>query len=105
MAPVLHLPFSMLAAIGFVAVFAGAANTPVATIVMAMELFGPAVGPLAAIACIASYLVSGHTGIYHAQRVGHSKHRRSLPEELRIADIAQFRRQASDEKAAAGEKK
>jgi len=97
LAPVLHLPFSMLAAIGFVAVFAGAANTPVATIVMAVELFGPAIGPLAAIACIASYLASGHAGIYHAQRVGHSKqrpHRRTLPEELRIADVAQFRQQA-----------
>nr|WP_296310487.1 voltage-gated chloride channel family protein [Pseudomonas sp.] len=107
MAPLLHLPFSMLAAIGFVAVFAGAANTPVATIVMAVELFGPAIGPLAAIACVASYLVSGHTGIYHAQRVGHSKHRQALPEELRIADIAQFRRKQAQEKkdAASVEKK
>lgn len=40
-----------------------------------MELFGPEIAPLAAIACIASYLVSGRTGIYHAQRMGHSKHR------------------------------
>lgn len=106
MAPVLHLPFSMLAAIGFVAVFAGAANTPVATIVMAVELFGPAIGPLAAIACIASYLVSGHTGIYHAQRIGHSKHRQSLPEDLRIADIAQFRsKQMQEKKDAASREK
>ncbi|MEA9980097.1 chloride channel protein, partial [Pseudomonas sp. RTS4] len=59
LAPLLHLPFPMLAGIGFVAVFAGAANTPLATIVMAMELFGPEIGPLAAIACIASYLFSG----------------------------------------------
>ncbi|MCY1214358.1 Voltage gated chloride channel [compost metagenome] len=78
MAPLRHLPFSMLAAIGFVAMFAGTAHTPVATIVMAVELFGPAIGPLAAISCIASYPVSGHTGIYHAQRVGHSKHRQSF---------------------------
>ncbi|MCS4251335.1 MULTISPECIES: voltage-gated chloride channel family protein [unclassified Pseudomonas] len=76
LAPLLHLPFAMLAGIGFVAVFAGAANTPLATIVMAMELFGPEIAPLAAIACIASYLVSGHTGIYHAQRIGHAKHER-----------------------------
>ncbi|MGV8917861.1 MAG: voltage-gated chloride channel family protein [Pseudomonas sp.] len=90
LAPLLHLPFAMLAGIGFVAVFAGAANTPLATIVMAMELFGPEIGPLAAIACIASYLVSGHTGIYHAQRVGRSKHRPTLPEELRLADLKRF---------------
>ncbi len=99
MAPLLHLPFSMLAAIGFVAVFAGAANTPVATIVMAVELFGPAIGPLAAIACIASYLSSGHAGIYHAQRVGHGKHRRMLPEELRVAEVAQFRKDAGKPEA------
>ena len=33
--------FATLAAIGFVAVFAGAANTPLACTVMAIELFGP----------------------------------------------------------------
>ncbi len=105
LAPLLHLPYAMLAGIGFVAVFAGAANTPVATIVMAVELFGPEIGPLAAIACIASYLFSGHAGIYHAQRVGHSKHRGSLPEELRIADVAQFRKQAASTKLAAEKEK
>ena len=69
LAPLLHLPFSMLAAIGFVAVFAGAANTPICTIVMAVELFGPGIGPLAAVGCVASYLASGHAGIYRSQRV------------------------------------
>ncbi|PYB93698.1 MULTISPECIES: voltage-gated chloride channel family protein [Pseudomonas] len=93
LAPLLHLSFSMLAGIGFVAVFAGAANTPLATIVMAMELFGPEIAPLAAIACIASYLVSGHTGIYHAQRVGHSKHRHALPTDIRLSDINKFHSQ------------
>jgi H+/Cl- antiporter ClcA len=87
----------MLAGIGFVAVFAGAANTPLATIVMATELFGPEIAPLAAIACIASYLVSGHTGIYHAQRVGHGKHHRPLPEEIRLSDIRQFHARAKSE--------
>lgn len=93
LAPLLHLPFSMLAGIGFVAVFAGAANTPLATTVMAMELFGPDIAPFAAIACIASYLVSGHTGIYHAQRVGHGKHRGVLPADIRLSDIKTFHAQ------------
>jgi H+/Cl- antiporter ClcA len=70
LAPLLHLPFSMLAGIGFVAVFAGAANTPIASTIMAVELFGPEIGPFAALACVVAYLFSGHTGIYHAQRVG-----------------------------------
>jgi len=68
LAPLLHLPFGMLAALGFVAVFAGAANTPLASTVMAMELFGPAFGPWAALACIVAFVVSGHPGIYTAQR-------------------------------------
>jgi H+/Cl- antiporter ClcA len=75
LAPLLHLPFALLAGIGFVAVFAGAANTPLASTIMAIELFGPEIGPYAALACVVSYLFSGHSGIYHAQRVGHAKHR------------------------------
>jgi H+/Cl- antiporter ClcA len=96
LAPVLHLPFPMLAGLGFVAVFSGAANTPVATTLMAMELFGAEIGPFAAIACITAYLFSGHTGIYHAQRVGHGKHpphRLTVPESARVAELAQFHKQ------------
>ena len=76
LAPLLHMPFAMMAGIGFVAVFAGAANTPIATTLMAMELFGADIGPLAAIGCVTAYLFSGHAGIYRAQRVGHRKHHR-----------------------------
>ncbi|MBY0466665.1 MAG: chloride channel protein, partial [Burkholderiales bacterium] len=73
LAPVLSLPFPMLAGIGFVAVFAGAANTPIASTLMAMELFGADIGVFAGMACAVSYLFSGYTGIYRAQRVGHPK--------------------------------
>ncbi|MFZ6774775.1 voltage-gated chloride channel family protein [Undibacterium sp. SXout7W] len=73
LAPILHMPFSMLAALGFVAVFAGAANTPIASTMMAIELFTPSLGPFAAIACIGSYLFSGHVGIYRAQKTGDTK--------------------------------
>jgi len=75
LAPLLHLPFSLLAGIGFVAVFAGASNTPLASTVMAIELFGPQIGPYAALACVVAYLFSGHSGIYRAQKVGLFKHR------------------------------
>lgn len=75
LAPLLQLPLPLLAGLGFVAVFAGAANTPLACTLMAIELFGAAIGPYAALACAASYLVSGHSGIYRAQRVGAGKHR------------------------------
>jgi len=86
LAPLLHLPFALLTGIGFVAVFAGAANTPLASTIMAIELFGPDIGPFAALACIVSYLFSGHTGIYHAQRIGQSKHR-PLPEGMKLAEL------------------
>jgi H+/Cl- antiporter ClcA len=75
LAPLLHMPFSLLAGVGFVAVFAGAANTPIASTLMAMELFGAEAGMYAAIACVVSYLFSGHSGIYRSQRVGDGKYR------------------------------
>ena len=75
LAPLLHMPFALMAGIGFVAVFAGAANTPLATTLMAIELFGSQIGPLAAIGCVTAYLFSGHSGIYRAQRVARRKYR------------------------------
>jgi H+/Cl- antiporter ClcA len=71
---VLPLPPSLLAAMGFAAVFSGAANTPIASTLMAIELFGAEAGAYAGIACVLSYLFSGHAGIYSAQRLGTSKH-------------------------------
>ena len=71
---ILPLPPSLLAGMGFVAVFGGASNTPLASSLMAMELFGSEAGTYAAIACVFSYLFSGHTGIYHSQRVLSAKH-------------------------------
>ncbi|MDD2729108.1 chloride channel protein [Malikia sp.] len=73
LAPLLRLPLDLLAAVGLVAVFAGAANTPLACTLMAVELFGAALGVPAAIACAASYLCSGPLGIYKSQRAGEGK--------------------------------
>ncbi len=82
--PHFHMP--LLAYLGFVGVFAGAANTPLACTIMAMELFGPGIGFYAAIACFSSYAASGHRGIYHAQRVHIPKvdQLRRLREHLKI---------------------
>jgi H+/Cl- antiporter ClcA len=74
LAPILALPAPLVAGMGFVGVFAGAANTPLASTMMAIELFGLPAGIYAGIACVASYLLSGHAGIYRAQRVGLSKY-------------------------------
>ena len=56
-----------MAALGFVAVFAGAANTPLACTIMGMELFGAQFTPYLAIACCTAYIWSGHRGIYLSQ--------------------------------------
>jgi H+/Cl- antiporter ClcA len=95
LAPLLHLPFSLLAGVGFVAVFAGAANTPIASTLMAMELFGAETGVYAAVGCVLAYLFSGHTGIYRAQRIGQGKHA-ALPDaaETRLADLPARRQRA-----------
>ncbi|WP_223912354.1 chloride channel protein [Geobacter sp. AOG1] len=60
-------------AIGMVALLAGAANTPIAASVMAIELFGPALGPHAAVACMVSFLVVGYRSIYPSQVLGIQK--------------------------------
>ena len=67
------LPTGLLAGMGFVAVFAGATNTPLACTIMAMELFGSGCGVFAAIACVVSYLFSGHNSIYQKQVIGEAK--------------------------------
>jgi H+/Cl- antiporter ClcA len=74
----LPLPVGLLAGMGFVAVFAGATNTPLACTIMAMELFGSECGIYVAIACTISYLLSGHTGIYGQQMIGEAKHSRYI---------------------------
>lgn len=66
---IIPISISLLAALGFAAVFAGAANTPIACTLMAMEIFGPEIGLYAALACFASYYCSGHHGIYKSQKV------------------------------------
>ncbi len=68
------LPMALMAGMGFVAVFSGATNTPIACTVMGIELFGIECGVFIAIACFVAYLFSGHTGIYQSQIVGSPKH-------------------------------
>lgn len=60
-------PVALLAGMGFVGVFSGATNTPLACIIMGMELFGFESSLYIAIACIVAYFFSGHSGIYTAQ--------------------------------------
>ena len=71
---VLPLHVSLLAGLGFVAVFAGATNTPIACTLMGIELFGADAAVYIGIACVTAYMFSGHTGIYTSQVIGSPKH-------------------------------
>jgi H+/Cl- antiporter ClcA len=66
-AGIFGLDHATFAAIGLVAVLAGAANTPIAAAIMALEMFGAALGPYAAVACVISFLMTGHRSVYPSQ--------------------------------------
>lgn len=64
----LGVPIGAAAAIGMVATFGAAANTPIACTVMGLELFGVAAVTPIAIGCIAAWIASGTGTIYETQR-------------------------------------
>lgn len=70
---ILHLNPAFLGSLGFVAVFAGAANTPITCFILGIELFGGQGLIYYFMACIISYLFSGHHGIYTSQMIGMTK--------------------------------
>ena len=85
---ILGIPTDIAAALGFVAVFAGATNTPLACSVMGIELFGGSLAIYFAIACFLSYLCSGHAGIYLSQRVAFSKYpHAAIPKEATLREL------------------
>ena len=70
----LGLPGGFGAAIGLVAVFCGAVNCPIASVLLSLELFGGTDGVLYfAFACAISYLLSGYCGLYSSQTILYSK--------------------------------
>lgn len=74
LARLLGLPVDMGAAVGMAALFAAAANTPLALSVMAVELVGSSVLPHVVIVATLAYLLTGHRGIYPSQRIARLKH-------------------------------
>jgi len=54
-------------AIGLVSLLAGAANTPIAASILAMELMGQEIAPYAAVACVVSFLMTGHRSVFTTQ--------------------------------------
>ena len=69
----LGLPPSFAAAVGLVAVFCGAVNCPIASVILSVELFGAGGMAYFAAACAISYLLSGYCGLYSSQTILYSK--------------------------------
>ena len=70
---VLGLPLPFAAAVGLVAVFCGAVNCPIASVILSIELFGSSGLAYFAAACALSYLLSGYCGLYSSQTILYSK--------------------------------
>jgi len=73
MAPLIGLESSVGAAIGFIALFCGAVNCPIASILLALEIFGADAVLMFALVCAISYMMSGNYGLYKSQKILYSK--------------------------------
>lgn len=71
--PLLGIPAGAAAALGLAAVFCGATNCPIASIFLAVELFGDGGLLYFALACGVSYMLSGYSGLYSSQTILYSK--------------------------------
>ena len=71
--PFLGIPAGFAAALGLVAVVCGATNCPLASIILAVELFGDGGMLYFALACGLSYMLSGYNGLYSSQTILYSK--------------------------------
>ncbi len=70
--PLIGLPAGCSAAIGFVALFCGVVNCPIASLILALEVFGGNLWIFGAV-CSVSFLLSGHFSLYQSQRFAVSK--------------------------------
>lgn len=93
----LGAPVDLFAALGFVAIFAGATNTPLACMVMGIELFGSTHTVYIAVACFLAYLFSGHSSIYLSQRLGIPKTASAapLPSDISLRQARALKAQAA----------
>jgi H+/Cl- antiporter ClcA len=88
------------AAVGIVGLLAGAANTPIAALVLGLERFGPGFGIYGVVASVVSFVVVGHRSINATQLLGSPKthslvvdmgHTCEEAESVRLREDAQHR--------------
>ncbi len=64
---------TLFAALGFVSVVSATTNTPIASTIMAVELFGINIAHYAALGAVISFLISGHRSIFSSQIIAMKK--------------------------------
>ncbi|OEH85122.1 voltage-gated chloride channel protein [Desulfuribacillus stibiiarsenatis] len=72
---IVDLPMSFLAGLGLIAAFCAGANTPIAALFLSIEMFDGKGIEYFLVACLVSYIVSGHHGLWPSQSVYGSKSR------------------------------
>ena len=71
--PVLGIPAEFAAAVGLAALFCGAVNCPIASVTLAVEIFGADGIIYFAVAAVIAYMLSGYSGLYRSQKIIYSK--------------------------------
>ncbi len=87
LARALGLPLDLGAAVGMAAAFAAAANTPLALSIMAVELVGLHALPHVLLVCVVAFLLTGHRGLYGAQRIARRKTGAKLDPPVRLSEL------------------
>lgn len=73
--PLIGIPAGFAAAVGLISVFCGAVNCPIASIILAVELFGGDGLIFYALCCGLSHAFSGYSGLYSSQRILYDKYK------------------------------
>lgn len=66
---------SLCAAVGMIALFCGVTNSPITSLLIAMEIFGMEALPYFLIGVAVSYMLSGYYGLYQSQKIVYSKYK------------------------------
>lgn len=64
---------ALFAALGFVSVLAGTTNSPIASIIMAVELFGVHMANYAGLSVVIAFLITGHRSVFQSQKLALKK--------------------------------
>lgn len=74
LANLLHFDKATLSAIGMVSLLAGTTNTPIASSIMFIELFGKNNAYYAVLSCIITFIINGYRSVYPSQIIQIRKH-------------------------------